>query len=341
MSSPVIRKALESDYPTIQKFLAREWSPDHVFVKYRDLLEWQHLDHDSSTLNFLLLESDNEIQSLLGYIPYRHWSSSAPENRVFLAIWKTASDSKVAGAGFHLLQQVRKTTKTDFIGAIGISTTALPIYERLGYKTGLMDHFAIFNPDPPKRFLQETPQQDISRGLVSWEELSFQSDVARVDRVCRTSNSGKNAQYLSARYGSHPSYTYQAHSMTLRDDEIILITRIVEVQGSLICRVVDAVGDYNVLSQSAGAIRALIQDKGYVYADLYSTGLDVAEMSSGGFFVRKPDSRYTMPNDFEPLVMKNKELLFAWKNFGPKKDIVLFRGDSDQDRPNFGGRVKI
>ena len=335
MSSPIIRRATEADFRAIQDFLAREWSSDHVFVKNPDLLKWQHLELGSGNLNFLLLELDNEIQSLLGYIPYRHWSKSAPENRVFLAIWKTSTDCKVAGAGFHLFRKVRDIVKTDFIGAIGVSAIALPIYSRLGFKTGLMDHFAIFNPQPPTEFLQKAPKQDIPRCSVVLRELSFEADSSHIDGVCRSSNSAKNAEYFSVRYGMHPTYTYQAYSMTLAKLEVILVTRVIEVQRSLVCRVVDAVGAFNLLAQSAGAIKALVEDRGFAYLDIYATGIDVNKMSAGGFFVRKPDSEHTVPNYFEPLIMTNAELTYAWKDFGQERDVVLFRGDSDQDRPNF------
>lgn len=341
MIPPVIRRATEDDYPAIQKFLRSEWSPDHIFVKNPDLFKWQHLERDSGNLNYLLLELDNEIQSMIGYIPYRHWSLSAPVNRVFIAIWKTASNCKVAGAGFHLLRKIRDISKADFIGAIGVSEIALPLYRRLGYKTGLMDHFAIFNSQPSARFLQDVPKQEISRGPVDLTELCFQSDSSRIDGVCRSTDSAKNAEYFAVRYGLHPVYSYQAYSMTLRDSEVVLVTRVIEIRGSLVCRVVDAVGDFNLIAQSAGAIKALVEEKACAYLDIYSTGLDVKEMSAGGFFVREPESEYIIPNYFEPLVMINVELTFAWKDFESGKPVVLFRGDSDQDRPNLLAKGRI
>lgn len=334
MTSPVIRRATESDYPAIQAFLRSEWRADHIFVSSPELFEWQHLDRESGYLNYLLLELGDEIQSLIGYIPYRHWSSSAPENRVFLAIWKTSSSCKVAGAGFHLLRQMRQIAKADFIGAIGVSSMALPIYERLGYKTGLMDHFAIFNSTPSARFLTGTPRQEISSSKVVLRELHFESDFLTIGKVCRSYNLAKNAEFFSVKYGLHPVYDYQAYSLKLGDSEAVLVARVIDVKGSLVCRVVDAVGDLGIIAKSAGALKTLVEENEYEYIDIYSTGLDVPEMSAGGFYVRTPDSKYIIPNYFEPLVMVNSELAFAWKDFGSGKEVVLFRGDSDQDRPN-------
>lgn len=340
MISTVVRRATEDDYPAIQAFLRSEWSSDHIFVSSPELFKWQHLDRESGYLNYLLLVVGESIQSLIGYIPYRHWSSTSPENRVFLAIWKTSNSCKIAGAGLHLLRQIRQIANTDFIGAIGVSSIALPIYERLGYKTGLMDHFAIFNSNPPTRFLSETPHQEISRSLVFLRELSFELDLQTIGKICRSYDSAKNAEYFSVRYGLHPVYSYQAYYLTLGTSEVVLITRVIEIQGSLVCRVVDAVGDLGIIAKSASALNTLVEKNEYEYIDIYSTGLDVTEMSAGGFYVRKPDSKYIIPNFFEPLLMVNSDLAFAWNDFGSGKEVVLFRGDSDQDRPNLESKAR-
>jgi hypothetical protein len=74
--------------------------------------------------------------------------------------------------------------------------------------------------------------------------------------------------------------------------------------------------------------------EGYEYIDLYSTGLDVQAMVEAGYFPRSKDSDVVVPNYFEPLEMSNVDLSYAWKATDARSHVVLFRGDSDQDRPN-------
>lgn len=334
-----MRQATESDSPTIREFIRSEWSPDHIFVRNPDLLNWQHSERDSEKLNFLLFEEEGEIQSLLGYIPYRQWSKSVPENRVFLAIWKTSARCEAAGAGLHLLRSLAKIADASFIGAIGVSTSALAIYSRLGFQTGLMNHFVIFNPNPPSQFLESTPEPEVARGSARWVELSFAKDIAHIERVCNQSGSPKNAEYFAVKYGEHPVYDYQIYSMETEVSEVLMVTRVIDVQGALVARVVDAAGDYEMIPRSAGAIKSLVQEKSYAYMDIVSTGLDVFSMEANGFFHRKPESEYIIPGYFEPQIMKSSELFFAWKAIGSRGKAVLFRGDSDQDRPNIIGGV--
>lgn len=334
MNDVRVRRAVVADYPTIRDFLQREWDPNHVFVKNPSLFMWQHLESDTGYLNFLVLEVGDKIQSLLGYVPFRKWSKSVSRNCVFLAIWKTAETCTVPGAGIHLLKQIPNITGADFVGAIGISSIALPIYKRLGYETGLMDHFVIFNSKPAQGLIQRAPNLEIARGKTQLRRISFYLDAPLLDEVCASNNSSKNAEYLLARYGQHPKYSYELQLLELEDAKVVLVTRCIQVQESFVCRIVDAVGDFSVIEKSAGALRKLVEEQGFEYIDIYSFGLDKEGMVAGGFFSRTPESSVVIPNHFEPLVMKNTELAFAWKNLRSNEPIVFFRGDSDQDRPN-------
>jgi hypothetical protein len=52
--------------------------------------------------------------------------------------------------------------------------------------------------------------------------------------------------------------------------------------------------------------------------------------TNSGFI--KNDEAFILPNYFEPLEIKNVVIDYAYKsNSGP---LSIFRGDSDQDRPN-------
>jgi len=334
LTTPVVRKATATDQASIQQFLKEEWDPSHVFIKRPDLFEWQHLDQETQTLSFLLLEVDGAIQAVLGYIPYLHWSANVRENRVFLAIWKTSKHCLVAGAGFHLLRQVQKVTDTNFIGAIGVSHSALRVYKRLGYETGFMDHLIIFHPRPPAAFLSGVPTQGVLSSQGTLRKLNLTSEVNLVDAICENTSSPKNADYLIRRYSQHPQYAYDFYLGQIKESRLVIISRAIQVKDSKIARIVDAVGDFSLFPQLAKALCDVVVSEGYEYIDLYSTGLDVQAMVEAGYFPRSKDSEVVVPNYFEPLEMSNVDLSYAWKATDARSHVVLFRGDSDQDRPN-------
>jgi len=329
-----IRIAGTADGTAIRSFLKREWKQDHIFLTNQDIFMWQHHEPKKHQLNFLLFEENGAIQSILGYIPSTHFSARVSQERVFLAIWKTAGSCKTAGAGFHLFQQIRRRTNADFIGAIGVSDTALPIYKRLGFTTGLMDHFVVFNADPPAKFLPVSPVPAGSKEAASLVKVSLYDDSDRIDQICQATASSKNSEFLINRYSLHPSYVYEAYLVSLDSSQCVIIAREITVGSAVVCRVVDMVGSFALLAKAFGALSNLVSAKGYEYLDIYVTGLDAENMTAGGYFLRGANSEVVVPNNFEPVQMKNTDLSFAWRNFSPEHEVVLFRGDSDQDRPN-------
>lgn len=329
-----IRQAERKDYPLIRDFLRDNWSENHVFVTNRQLFDWQHLETKLDRINYLLFEVDYQIQALIGYIPYRHFSASNPTNRIFLAIWKVADNCKIPAAGLHLFRQVKELTGADFIGAIGISDQALPIYQRLGYKTGRMDHFVIFNSEIPGYIALGAPENMNYSDASPPEKLDFVSDKNLIEAICRKSNSPKNSEYLINRYSKHPSFVYTPYLYFQQEKQCVVITREIEVGPNKICRIIDGVGDISILAEAASSFNQLAKISRYEYVDLYVTGLDPDEMKSNGYFVREEYSQTIVPNYFEPFEQKNVELVFAWNEFGKNSQVTLFRGDSDQDRPN-------
>ncbi len=334
MTTSSIRRARREDYPAIRQFLEREWSSNHVFVNNSELFFWQHLQRESDQLNFLISESHDTIQAILGFIPYSLFSSEIPENRVFLAIWKTSGSNTTPGVGYHLYNELQKHVETEFIGVIGISEVALPLYKKLGFTTGLMDHYVVFNPQAPKRVLTSVPDQKLGSSTVASVEVDLAADREFVDMLCLRNASPKNAEFLMNRYARHPTYKYSFRVFSSGDRSVLLVMREVNVADSLLGRLVDAVGDYSLIADCAVALREVAVEREWEYVDIYATGLSPAAMNAGGYFLRTIGSEVVIPNYFEPFVQANVDLAFAWKKTSTSGDVVLFRGDSDQDRPN-------
>ncbi|MDA1382070.1 hypothetical protein PCI56_26850 [Plesiomonas shigelloides subsp. oncorhynchi] len=74
------------------------------------------------------------------------------------------------------------------------------------------------------------------------------------------------------------------------------------------------------------AISNFLYETRYEYLDLVSN----LPRSSGSGFIKSSES-VIIPNYFEPFEMRNVKIDYAYK---ANKDLVIFRGDSDQDRPN-------
>ena len=71
--------------------------------------------------------------------------------------------------------------------------------------------------------------------------------------------------------------------------------------------------------------------KGYEYIDFYLYGIEDDILRDAGFVLQDDDVNI-IPNYFEPFVQKNISLDFYADSL---EEIILFKGDGDQDRPNF------
>ncbi|MDH6255411.1 hypothetical protein [Aurantimicrobium minutum] len=329
-----IRFATAEELEKIAEFISSEWASDHVFVRSPEMLAWQHLDERSQKLNFLINEIDGQIAAILGFIPDQHYSNSMSTNRVFLAIWKTAEKFKNSGAGLRLLQSIRNYVDADLIGVIGISEEALKIYKLLGYTTGKMNHHVVFNQGVIHKIALNAPIQKVSATEVLWRKISFSENTLFEKLVNTDSGNSKNYEYLQSRYANHPYFKYTAYYFEINTTSCVLIIREINIFGSKIGKIVDVLGDASLVPKTCGALFEISRINQYEYIDIYSTGLNLQEMKKQGFLLVESASSFVVPNYFEPFVQQNIEMYFAWKNFTNDRLTTLFRGDSDQDRPN-------
>ena len=68
----------------------------------------------------------------------------------------------------------------------------------------------------------------------------------------------------------------------------------------------------------------------YEYIDLMAGTLPVELMSKSGFVLREPEDTNIIPTYFEPFVQENINIWYQKSD----PDIVIFKADGDQDRPN-------
>ena len=98
-----------------------------------------------------------------------------------------------------------------------------------------------------------------------------------------------------------------------------------------VLRIVDFIGDPDVLPEAGNALDALLRETGAEYADCYNVGISPEIWKAAGFRERTKDDPSVIPNYLTPPLYENTEYYY----FTNKPDrFVLFKADGDQDRPN-------
>jgi hypothetical protein len=142
----------------------------------------------------------------------------------------------------------------------------------------------------------------------------------------------KTARYFHARYVCHPLYSYRVLALIDREAVVgLLAARTAEHNGRRALRIVDFLGPPDLVGRVGQVLQSLIQEQDAEYADVYNAGIGAAAFERAGFRRVDPDGGDIVPDHFEPFERRNVRLWFSIKGVC---EPVLFKGDSDQDRPS-------
>jgi len=310
-------------------FIDKHWKQDHVFVRNRELFNWQHKSKD--LYNFVLAVEDENIIGILGFIPTSQFSDELiVNNEIWLAIWKVRDDIQMPGLGLLMLKFLKKKFNNPTICSLGLSQQVIPIYKALKYEVGVLEHRAFFNQNqtnfdpisPPEEFLL-----DLKKGDIQYDIQVDGTNLGNCEEIFK-SKPKKNPEYIIKRYVEHPNYDYKLLYFRSSDKVIsICVYRIILIENQIIARIVDLIGS-NILEEKFNyPIAEFLRKENIDYIDIVSN----LECSNNSGFIQNSED-FILPNYFEPLEIRNIDIDFAYKsNSGP---LSILRGDSDQDRPN-------
>ena len=347
--------AKANDEPKILQFLHDHWRADHIFVTNPVLMRWQHESPDSpgDKLTFVIArrinaDDSSEILALLGFIPFRRFDSGADWSELSLAIWKVSEDAGTPGLGLQLLKTIQRELQPSLICAIGTSQIVRPIYTALGYTVGALSHVALFLetvpsgetvalgvPDVARRSIAE--DQSVALQPVFGGKLPAGITAADIDILAAKGLPRKSWTYILNRYVQHPYYEYEIRTVIVGGAlRSILIWRRVSTQYGNILRIVDVIGDADVLVHCGPALRREVAASESEYIDLMHWGVSPEALSAGGFVGLHDYKDLVLPAYFEPFEQRNVQIEIAYRVDAKLSDrrLRLFRADSDQDRPN-------
>lgn len=322
----MIRRACFQDIDNIMQFIDAEWKSGHILAKNRDFFEYMYVVNGK--VNFVVsVSEENEINGLLGFIPY-----DKEYKQISLSLWK-ALKSEDGMIGMRLLNYLEEEIKPTIIATPGVNpVTTTSIYRFFKYAVYKMQHFYR---------LSNRKEYNIASvgdcGLLKVEnfegsvtEINSFNEYLQLDIKYEKGSLKKEDWYVKRRYFEHPIYKYKCYIVKNQLNDILLvICREQMVENSKCIRVVDMLGRYSLLPCFTNYIDGEMEQSNYEYIDCYVAGVD------NNLFVRAgwksiEDSFDIIPNYFEPFLKENIDIYCSSK----PADIIMFRGDGDQDRPN-------
>lgn len=342
--SNVIGICSVDDVDDLMAFFHEHWAPNHPFTRRRDLLDWQHLKADGLHYNFMLSrDAHGSVNGMMGFIPSDRFDPTlaGAHNTIWQSTWMVLRSDETRGLGQALLQEALATHDWGWTGTCGLDHGTRKIYERLGYRTGVLYHYYMLNHRTEQFRLAVVPP-DLTRC-----DCDGAATLAMLDRdgfMEATNGYGlddgplvprKTRTQFYNRYVLHPFYSYALY--LVRDDKhaAILVTRLCSHGGATALRLVDFLGAPQAMRASGTALQSVLADTGAEFLDFYCSGM-ADEIAAAGFRNINDAEGLILPNHFEPFEQRNIELLYALRGNvdRPDEQIVICKGDGDQDRPN-------
>lgn len=330
--------------PELLNFIKNHWSKDHIFLNSDKLLNWQHLNKEEK-YNFWLAYDDklNRILGILGFIPTSQFSEQLESQKTFwLAIWKIDENHAPPGLGMMLLKTLIQFLNVDILVGSGISELSKKFYNMLRYETGSLSQHFLINPDK-EDFKILTKPRDLNFQIIDKSEsVLLELNKNNIYEKCKNNEHNifvnapkKNTEYMFNRYLDHPIYEYKVFGL-MQDNKVnsILVLREVSVDNSHAVRLIDFQGENKKLKLVVPNLVNMLIAENYEYLDFIQTGISETFLNEIGFLNLSDYADVIVPNYFEPFTNRNITIDFCYKNFINDKKVYIFKGDSDQDRPN-------
>lgn len=327
----MIRKAKKADIDAVMKFIDAYWRKGHILGANKEFFMYEHLYGEDVTY-VLSVDDDENIEAILGYIPY------GKQNRdVMTVLWKVGKASAPM-LGIQLLEYLISNCDVRIAASPGINTATIGIYDFLHYLTGKLKQYYRLNRNIREyqiaKIVDDTiPEVHCVDECFFHKYNSFQEleeEFSFSDYYKMNPKPMKEAWYFEKRYFNHPIYQYQIYGVgTAKKATTLLVMREVFAEDHKIIRIVDVLGNYDNLQCITQDIDELVMNNNYEYIDFYEHGLSENLLKNAGFTDRDKTANI-IPNYFEPFVQENVDIYF----FSTDPEIVLFKADGDQDRPN-------
>lgn len=325
----MIRFAVHKDIPEIMEFIDKTWKKNHILARDRSFLEYMYVMNQK--VNFVISKgTDDSVNGILGFIPYDEKS-----RQISLSMWK-ALKSSTGIIGMSMLEFLENEISPDVIATSGINFyTTASIYKYFKYNVGKMVHY--YRPSKRKFYLIADIKSNITYdkeiGTNETKEIKeiFSMKEYREANICFGKNSlNKENWYIEKRYFNHPVYTYKFFLIRQDSGEALLIIAREQTMADARClQVVDMIGNIDMLPFFTPYMDELMYSNDYEYTDCYVAGVKNELFRLAGW-LDVDETQDIVPNYFNPFERANVDIYYSCK----PNDIIMFRGDGDQDRPN-------
>ena len=326
-----IRRAVYEDISRIMRFIDVHYKKGHILGNNRDFFEWMYVKDNDVNFYFAEDVETNEILAIEGFILYN--SLDRPD--MTGSMWRAIKcENPMIGVEVSLRME-EEINAVNCYGS-GFSKRAQKIHKLWGHEVINMNHYYRLNrlENYKIAIIDEVnipPVKDYGYQLIELKSITELKEVLSIECL-KKRIFYKDYEYLDRRYFQHPIWKYIIWKIVKCDgsSESVLIGREQEYDDSRILKIIDFLGNADDFKYIGYTLDMYMKQRECEYVDVYFYGIPCSNLEEGGFVKRKENDSNIIPNLFYPFVPKNVEIAMM----KPSVNLIMMRGDGDQDRPN-------
>ncbi len=332
-----IRFCKKEELPVLINFIKNHWQSDHVFVKSKKMLDFQHLDKKNNRYNFIIGYNllTKQIDGILGIIPLSHFDQELDKYKdTWGGIWKVRSDvqnQEISMLGSNLFSFF---SYYNTHGSIGMSKIAAVLHKIRKYNTGVLNQYYILS-NKIKDFkiakITDCVITDVVESKFNHYKIKMINDIIHYNDFKEVYFPKKSIKYFCNRFQNHPIYKYKFWEIFDSNNKVIIVTRKILINDSSVIRIVDVYGRFDNFGSLFNQFQEILYNENAEYIDILNYGISQEIFQRIGFKKLSINDNIIIPNYFEPFVNENIEINCAYRS---ESEYVIFKADADQDRPS-------
>ena len=339
-----IRLCKTDELYKLRIFIDNHWKKGHILCSSDEMFHFQHKNEENDNFfNFVVAENSvtGEFDGVFGFILSDIYDRSKKVACIkWSAIWKVREDVKnkeIRSIGLALFKYVLDFRPEVPYVALGMSESNIAICKALHFTNGALAHYYIANEKTTDFRIAKNPLFNIAEiPTNSVNAIHKIDDISSISDIYNPINPYKNLEYFNGRYSQHPIYKYDYYGITSDGAlKLIIAVRKINILNTCVLRIVDMIGSFDDVYSIYNLMQSILQKENAEYIDCYNSGIEMDHFINSGFNIVKGDT--IIPDYFEPFECRNVTLNYAHSS---DKNMVIFKGDADQDRPSIIKSVK-
>ncbi|MCR6576201.1 hypothetical protein CINS5915_07495 [Campylobacter insulaenigrae] len=326
-----IRFCKDNEYELLKNYIKTQWKQDHIFVKSKTVLDFQHFDTNHQRYNFLVAYNTNtkEFDGILGFILQSQYDINFKDINVWTSLW--SAKKQYPSLGLKLYKHLVDVLNIKHTSSAGMSEFSQKFVSLFGYnKIDKLYNFYIKN-DKKKNFKLANFSNNIHKykknNSINIKKLTI--GELKKSKLKFIFFPKKSLNYFINRYLRHPIYKYEAFGVFKNEElKAVFFTRTIKHNKSKCMLIVDFLG--NIKTNLYYEFQSLLNKKNCEFVSL------ICYIPNKHFFINMGFNLKTkkeiIPVYYEPFIKENIDIYFAIKS--KNKNYAIFKGDSDQDRVN-------